>query len=131
MKSPGLQIDRRPLRYLAYADDIAIPAANIRSLTTAVRSLADEASKIGLEINVKKTVWMRQDRGNVKKERLIIRGTEIEQVDHFTYLGQNLCWPRNFSYEINKRISAIDFIEESQFEQAPFKSSLSDDSSVH
>uniref|UniRef100_A0A7E4ZW23 Reverse transcriptase domain-containing protein n=1 Tax=Panagrellus redivivus TaxID=6233 RepID=A0A7E4ZW23_PANRE len=74
MKSPGLRIDRRPLRYLAYADDVAIPAANIRSLTTAVRSLATEAAKIGLEINMKKTVWMRQSALETKYDLLLYYG---------------------------------------------------------
>uniref|UniRef100_A0A7E5A100 Reverse transcriptase domain-containing protein n=2 Tax=Panagrellus redivivus TaxID=6233 RepID=A0A7E5A100_PANRE len=109
------------LRYLAYADDIAIPATSMADLTTAMESLAMEAKKIGLEINYRKTKWMRQHRDPPNDERLMIEETEVEQVNEFVYLGQLLSWPRDFKKEITRRIKAMraNYVQYRSFLSAP------------
>uniref|UniRef100_A0A7E4UZN1 Reverse transcriptase domain-containing protein n=1 Tax=Panagrellus redivivus TaxID=6233 RepID=A0A7E4UZN1_PANRE len=107
MQNRGLNIDGSVLRYLAYADDVAIPATSAESLKTAMESLSTEAKKVGLEINFKKTKWMRQNREPTKDEYISVFDDEIEFVTSFNYLGQLMSWPRNHDTEIARRISSM------------------------
>jgi hypothetical protein len=71
------------IRYLAYADDMAIFAESEAEAQAALDQFDRAASRLGLVINVQKTKVMGSD--NIK-----LRGAVIERVDDFTYLGSKI-----------------------------------------
>ena len=72
---------------LNYADDICLLENAIKQAQEQLDSLKDNARKVGLEINIKKTEYMT----NINtQESLNIDGTNIERVEDFKYLGARM-----------------------------------------
>ncbi|KAL1462186.1 hypothetical protein WDU94_014046 [Cyamophila willieti] len=93
------------INILAYADDIVLIAESEEGLKTLARTLVEEASPVGLEINVGKTKYMyftREERR--RKEKLDIGEDKYERVDKFRYLGSNLDEKNRMEEEILEKI---------------------------
>uniref|UniRef100_A0A8D9DWW4 Craniofacial development protein 2 n=1 Tax=Cacopsylla melanoneura TaxID=428564 RepID=A0A8D9DWW4_9HEMI len=93
------------INILAYADDIILIAETEDGLKTLARTLVDEATPFGLEINVGKTKYMyftREERR--RKEDLDMGEDKFERVDSFKYLGSNLDEKNRMEEEILERV---------------------------
>jgi hypothetical protein len=77
------------LRIILYADDIALLADDLEMLRAAVEELMRFCANLGLELNVGKSKVMKFRRGGhlAATDKLIVRGSEIEFVNSFSYLG--------------------------------------------
>ena len=67
-----------------------------------INALEKTAQKVGLKISQEKTKAMRTD--NNQQEPLTISGTEIEDVNDFTYLGSKISNKGGTDEDINTRI---------------------------
>lgn len=70
---------------LDFADDLALLSSKYRDIQLKTQKLHDNASQVGLKININKTKVMRLN-SNVKTP-VKINENEIEDVNTFTYLG--------------------------------------------
>ena len=77
----------KQLEDLEFADDISISllAHKHEDVQTKLEHVADEAEKVGLQININKTEVMRVN--NNRQEAIQLQGKEIKEADSFTYLG--------------------------------------------
>jgi hypothetical protein len=98
----GYLIGNERLRYLAYADDIALFSASMEELQLMVDDVAGACRQIGLEINVAKTKFMSTD----ASAHLELDGLAIDRVSEFIYLGQKIMLRRDHNKEIGCRIRA-------------------------
>ena len=73
---------------LDFADDIALLSHTDAHMQGKTDRLASVARTTGLEINVGKTKFLRLNA--IKETSINVYGQEIEEVDHFTYLGSNV-----------------------------------------
>ena len=73
------------LEDLDFADDLALLSSKFLDIQRKTQSLHENASGVGLKININKTKVMRLN-SNVK-EKVNIDGRTIDDVDTFTYLG--------------------------------------------
>ena len=73
------------LEDLDFADDLALLSSKYRDIQLKTQKLHDNASQVGLKININKTKVMRLN-PNVQKP-VKINENEIEDVNTFTYLG--------------------------------------------
>lgn len=99
---------------LAYADDITIITRTKKDLKRVVKNLAEQAEKIGLKINEKKTKYMEMGRNekttNAQEEQSIlikIRGNKelkCEKVESVTFLGTLITSNSAGSEEIKARL---------------------------
>lgn len=87
---------------LDYADDICLMSHTFEGVSRQLTTLAREASKIGLRINIAKTKEMRINTNNTLK--LQIDNTEIEEVKEFLYLGSIIDIKGGTDADINNRI---------------------------
>ena len=71
---------------LDFADDIAMLENSIQLANAQLEKLAEEASKVGFEINVEKTEYMAF---NIKEEEgdVIIADRKLKKENDFCYLG--------------------------------------------
>jgi hypothetical protein len=94
-----------------YADDIALVASSIEMLRRATEALMDFCEECGLHVNAAKTKAMKFRRGGrmAASDRLCVRGSLIEFVPCFTYLGFVLTPTlSSFTKHLqNRRIAAI------------------------
>jgi hypothetical protein len=87
---------RRSSRYpavdlplLAYADDIALLADDMETAARMFARVQEEASKIGLKVNLQKTEYMAL---GIPHDSLIPEKLQhIKKCDRFTYLGVEMC----------------------------------------
>ena len=72
---------------LDFADDIVLLESSLEKAQVQLNTTAEEAKKIGLEINIKKSEFMT----NTKcPDNLTLNNEEIKQVKDFTYLGSKM-----------------------------------------
>lgn len=90
------------LEDLDYADDIVLLASNFENLKVKTSKLEENAKRIGLQINESKTKLIKIN--NNKNEKIFINGKEIEEVQHFTYLGANISTEGGTNKDIDIRI---------------------------
>lgn len=101
-------IIQKSVQLVAYADDIAIVARDVKHLEEAVKSIIKEARKRGLEINETKTKYMgvtRRDMANTSAAIKIGKYT-FEEVKYFKYLGVIISNKNEEDMEINQKIQA-------------------------
>ena len=75
----------KQLEDLDFSDDISLLAHWHEDAQTKLKHVADEAEKVGLQININKTEVMRVN--NNRQQAIQLRGKEIKEADSFTYLG--------------------------------------------
>jgi hypothetical protein len=80
------------LQKILYADDIVLLAEDLVMLRAATEELMAFCARLGLELNIGKSKVMKFRRGGhlAATDKLIVRGTEIEFVSSFVYLGFHL-----------------------------------------
>jgi len=84
---------------LRFADDIDIIAEDESTLERTVHSLHKEAMRYRLVMNVDKTKTMAFGDKQISS-KICIDGTELENVEKFTYLGSNMTYDLDCSNEI-------------------------------
>jgi hypothetical protein len=104
----GLRInDTLNLIDLDYADDIALLASSFSEMQHLIDSLDNLASRVGLIISSEKTKVMANETAQLVEPhaRVQLHGCDLEQVDHFTYLGSVISMDGDGSPEIRTRIA--------------------------
>ena len=92
------------LEDLDYADDIALLSTNARHMQQKANVLNENAKKVGLHINMKKTKVMYLNLTEPHPQ-IMIDGEELEAVDDFTYLGSNISAENSVQKDISARIN--------------------------
>ena len=103
-ENSGFSIGGQIISNLSYADDIAASNTNIDSLQNFINRLAMNASEVGLEFNLDKTVCMTTDKDQPNLA-ITIYGKPIQQVTDFVYLGHKLSSKNNQELAIDHRIA--------------------------
>lgn len=86
----GLLIDGQFLHHLRFADDIILIADNSDDLQIMLNDLQRESAKCGMKINIAKTKTMSNNLIDTKKQSIQLEGKDIELVNNYIYLGQNI-----------------------------------------
>ena len=84
----GIKIDGEYLSHLRFADDIIIFANNIVELKEMLHDFNQASLEVGLSMNLKKTKVMYNEFADDVEEPTTIDSNELEEVDHYIYLGQ-------------------------------------------
>ncbi|KHN87960.1 Retrovirus-related Pol polyprotein from type-1 retrotransposable element R2, partial [Toxocara canis] len=84
----GIRVDGERLTHLLFADDCVLFAHSGPELQDKLLQLQIESKKIGLEMNLAKTKWMRNSL--CRESRINIEGQIIQEVGSYVYLGQQL-----------------------------------------
>lgn len=91
------------LEDLESADDVALLSSTMIHLHYKTTKLEDNSAKVGLKRNAKKCKVLKV---NSKREAsLIVRNSEVEEVDSFMYLGANNITDSGGRADIKKRIA--------------------------
>ena len=83
----GVSLNQLAVKFLQFADDLALLATSPSELQTALDDLSNYCVTNGLIINTEKTKVLIFHKGRVTKSTFHIDGREIEIVNSFTYLG--------------------------------------------
>ena len=101
----GISIGGRKISNLRYADDTALMANSEIELQRIAERVNDKGKEFGMKINVKKTKTMVVSRNAVvPRMNIVLDGQRVEQVAHFTYLGQKFTENGKCDDEIKSRI---------------------------
>ena len=76
------------LEDLDFADDLALLSSTLDHLQTKTSKLENNAAKVGLRLNAKKCKAMKTN--SKSEDKLKVKGSEVEEVESFTYLGANV-----------------------------------------
>ena len=102
----GIKIDGEYLRNLRFADDIIIFANSIVELQEMLHDLNQASLEVGISMNLKKTKVMYNEFAEDVEEPTNIDSNEIEEVDHYIYLGQCISMDSaSKEQEIKRRIT--------------------------
>ena len=102
----GILIDGEYLSHLRFADDIIIFTRNIAELHEMLQELNQASLEVGLSMNFKKTKIMRNKHAEDTNRKITIDSNEIEEVDHYIYLGQRISMETaSKEQEIKRRIT--------------------------
>ena len=102
----GILIDGEYLSHLRFADDIIIFTRNIAELHQMLQELNQASLEVGLSMNFKKTKIMRNKHAEDTNRKITIDSNEIEEVDHYIYLGQRISMETaSKEQEIKRRIT--------------------------
>jgi hypothetical protein len=100
----GILIDGKHLHHLRFADDIVLIGRSPTEIEEMLRELDKEFKNVGLTMNRSKTQWMRND--HAPEGKVVIGHDEIEEVNSYVYLGQELTMRHENSRELARRIRA-------------------------
>ena len=93
----------KQLEDLDFSDDISLLAHWHEDAQTKLKHVADEAEKVGLQININKTEVMRVD--NNRQQAIQLQGKEIKEADSFTYLGSVVSKDGGIDEDIRNRLN--------------------------
>ena len=93
----------KQLEDLDFSDDIILLAHWHEDAQTKLKHVADEAEKVGLQININKTEVMRVD--NNRQQAIQLQGKEIKEADSFTYLGSVVSKDGGIDEDIRNRLN--------------------------
>lgn len=98
----GLKINGRQVTHFDFADDIGLVAKTLEEAYTMLNDIKTECEKVGLKINMNKTVMMTNIAG---PHQIQIDGEYIKTKSEFTYLGHNISFGHNCTAkEVRRRI---------------------------
>ena len=103
-ESKGINIDGERSNHLRFADDIILIAEDGNQLEEMLNNLSTDSNKVGLKINMKKTKVMFNQFCIEKK--IMLESTEIEKVDHYIYLRQQIRMDHELMDEVKRRTRA-------------------------
>ena len=101
-ETKGLNINGEYLNHLRFADDIVLISSNATELQEMMQELENRSKEIGLRMNLNKTKVMYND--FAFREKIITSNVEVEQVNSYIYLGQEISMDGSIMNEINRRI---------------------------
>ena len=101
----GITMEGQRLTHLRFADDIVLIGTSKKDVEQRLEELNRASEAVGLRINRSKTKWMSYSKTG---ERIKLDGEEIERVDKYVYLGQELSedHQQGLRGEISRRIKA-------------------------
>ncbi|KAK6754419.1 hypothetical protein RB195_013432 [Necator americanus] len=101
-KERGIRVDGRFLSNLRFADDIVLFSTD--EAETMLNELNEAGKRIGLRINRKKTLFMKNaycEDGGVQLE-----GSQIVETPSYVYLGRSMNMENDLKEELNRRMRA-------------------------
>ncbi|CAM5076161.1 unnamed protein product [Eretmochelys imbricata] len=98
----GVNINGERLSHLRFTDNIILIAKSTNQLQSMLRRLDKKNSQFGLKMNRCKTKYMRSD--VLRKARIAVTGEEIEEVEQYIYLGQEVNMCQDLNRELSQRI---------------------------
>ena len=100
----GISYARKTLSDVAFADDAAVLSDNLDQLKSALETLSCTASRVGLQINWKKTKIMSIEKtASAPLSTVEINGQAVDVVRQFTYLGSIVSSSGTLDAEISAR----------------------------
>ncbi|KAE9417503.1 hypothetical protein Angca_006925, partial [Angiostrongylus cantonensis] len=97
----GVKIDGRPIDYLRFADDIVIITLDISQAERMLANFDKACGKIGLRLNLKKTMFMKN--GLVSFAPSTLNGTNISECSSYVYLGREINMMNDLAPELSRR----------------------------
>uniref|UniRef100_A0A0K0CZK2 Reverse transcriptase domain-containing protein n=1 Tax=Angiostrongylus cantonensis TaxID=6313 RepID=A0A0K0CZK2_ANGCA len=97
----GVKIEGRQLHLLRFADDIILRTPNIRQTERMLADFDKACGKIGLRLNLIKTMFMRN--GLVSYVLFPLNGTNIFECSSYVHLGQEISMLNNLAPELSRR----------------------------
>ena len=94
----GIQIARRNINNLRYADDTTLMAESEEELKSLLMKVKEESEKVGLKLNIQKTKIMAS--GPITSWQ--IDGETVETVTDFIFLGPKITAVGDCSHEIKR-----------------------------
>ena len=96
----GIQIGRRNINNLIYADDTTLIAESKEELKSLLMKVKEESEKAGLKLNIQKTKIM----ASSSITSWQINGETMKTVTDFTFLGSKITADGDCSHEIKKHL---------------------------
>ena len=96
----GIQIARRNINNLRYADDTTLTAESEEDLNSLLTKVKEESEKVGLKLNTQKTKIME----SVPITSWEIDGETVEIVSDFIFWGSKITADGDCSHEIKRRL---------------------------
>ena len=96
----GIQIARRNINHLRYADDTTLMAESEEELKSLLMKVKEESEKVGLKLSIQKTKIMAS--GPITS--WAIDGETVETVSDFIFLGSKITGDGDCSHEIKRRL---------------------------
>ncbi|KAJ1356190.1 hypothetical protein KIN20_013858 [Parelaphostrongylus tenuis] len=97
----GVKIDGRQLNHLRFADDIVLITPNISQAERMLTDFDNACGKIGLQLNLTKTMFMRN--GWVSNAPFTLNGTTISECSSYVYLGREINMMNDLAPELSRR----------------------------
>ncbi|KAK6761184.1 hypothetical protein RB195_022301 [Necator americanus] len=101
----GVKIDGRQLHHLRFADDIVLITPSISQAERMLTEFAETCGCIGLELNLQKTMFMRN--GWISDAPFTLNGTNISECTSYVYLGRELNMMNDLAPELGRRRRAL------------------------
>ena len=96
----GINIARRNINNLRYADNTTFTAESKEELKSLLMKVKEEREKVGLKLNIQKTKMMAS--GPITSWQ--IDGETMQTVRDFIFLGSEITRDGDFSHEIKRRL---------------------------
>ncbi|EPB71241.1 hypothetical protein ANCCEY_09662 [Ancylostoma ceylanicum] len=96
----GVRVDGRLLHHLRFADDIILITPSISQAERMLADFDDACGKIGLQLNLTKTIFMRN--GWVPDAPFSINGTTISECSSYVYLGRKVNMMNDLAPELGR-----------------------------
>ena len=96
----GIEIARRNINNLRYADDTTLMAEREEELTSLLMKVKEESEKVGLKLNIQKTKMM----ASSSITSWQIDGETMETVTDFIFLGSKITADGDYSHEIKRHL---------------------------
>ncbi|EYC16950.1 hypothetical protein Y032_0032g2588 [Ancylostoma ceylanicum] len=97
----GVRVDGRLLHHLRFADDIVLITPSISQAERMLADFDDACGKIGLQLNLTKTMFMRN--GWVPDAPFSLNGTAISECSSYVYLGREVNMMNDLAPELGRR----------------------------
>ncbi|KAE9416237.1 hypothetical protein Angca_003521, partial [Angiostrongylus cantonensis] len=97
----GVKIDGRQIHYFRFADDIVLITPDISQAERMLADIDKACGKIGLRLNLKKTMFMKN--GLVSFAPFTLNGTNISECSIYVYLGREINMMNDLAPELSRR----------------------------
>ncbi len=97
----GVKVDGRQLHHLRFADDIVFITPTISQAEQMLAEFDGACGKIGLRLNLTKTMFMRN--GWVPDAPMLLNGTTINECSSYVYLGREINMMNDLGPELSRR----------------------------
>ena len=103
-KKLGINVDGYKLKYLHFADDIALIADSENDQQTLIERVHDVSKKYGMEISIPKTKAMIFSHEDQLQVNIKLDDTSLDQVNRLKYLGVTFTPSNDSTSEIKSRL---------------------------